>query len=475
MSDPVRIGQLLGPVLAELREDNSLDRWIDQVRSLRGCTAPIHLAGERCRVDASTGEILSTYSTEENEPRGALLVRCKNRRVSVCASCSEEYRADAYQLIKAGITGGSKGVPSSVGVHPRVFVTLTAPSFGPVHRGPGKDGTTQPCHPRRSGLSCTKYHRSDDPLIGQPLDPESYDYVQHVLWQAHSGELWRRFIIHLRHHLASAAGLTRTEFAQRVRVSYAKVAEFQARGVVHFHAVIRLDGARGPSSWPLPPVWASLDMLIAAVHSAVRATSLEVTVGDECHRLAWGEQYDVRPIGEFGPEHGALSDTAVAGYIAKYATKAAEEAGGLDRRLTDITHLDPEQVRPHVARLIETCWRLGNRHVYPELEYLNLRKWAHMLGFRGHFLTKSRSYSTTLGSLRQARADYSAGYPWDPETWTPTRQDDQDDESTLVLSDWRYLGQGFTPGELALVCVITGRSPTTKEAHDKEAHDEVFP
>jgi len=72
VSDPVRIGQLLGPVLAELREDNSLDRWIDQVRSLRGCTAPIHLAGERCRVDASTGEILSTYSTEENEPRGAV-------------------------------------------------------------------------------------------------------------------------------------------------------------------------------------------------------------------------------------------------------------------------------------------------------------------------------------------------------------------------------------------------------------------
>lgn len=448
----------LGAALVDLDRGRALDRWINQVWSLRGCTHPVRLAGEKIRVDAGTGEILGFYSTA-NEPRGELLVRCKNRRASICPACSEEYRADAYQLIKAGIMGGSKGVPISVGRHPRVFVTLTAPSFGPVHRGPGRDGKTQPCHPRRSGLSCRRYHRADDPLIGQPLDPESYDYVQHILWQSNAGELWRRFIIHLRHHLASASGLTRTEFSQQVKISYSKVAEFQARGVVHFHAVIRLDGAGAP--WSSPPVWASLEMLVAAVHSAVRATSLEVTVGDDRYRLVWGDQYDVRPITEFGPEQGGISDTAVAGYIAKYATKSTENVGGLDQRLRDISRLNPEKLRPHVARLIETCWRLGNRNVYPELEHLNLRKWAHTLGFRGHFLTKSRFYSTTFGALRQARIDYSAGYPWDPETWTPTRQNDED--STLIISEWRYLGNGFTSEELALVSLIAGRPPTTKK------------
>ena len=30
-----------------------------------------------------------------------------------------------------------------------------------------------------------------------------------------------------------------------------------------------------------------------------------------------------------------------------------------------------------------------------QYELLNLRRWAHMLGFRGHFMTKSRVYSTT--------------------------------------------------------------------------------
>jgi replication initiator protein RepSA len=35
-----------------------------------------------------------------------------------------------------------------------------------------------------------------------------------------------------------------------------------------------------------------------------------------------------------------------------------------------------------------------------QLEHLHLTAWAHMLGFNGHFSTKSRTYSTTLGALR---------------------------------------------------------------------------
>ncbi|MGV9305515.1 replication initiator [Nonomuraea sp. NPDC003727] len=39
----------------------------------------------------------------------------------------------------------------------------------------------------------------------------------------------------------------------------------------------------------------------------------------------------------------------------------------------------------------------------PPLADLRLTQWAHMLGFRGHFSTKSRRYPTTLGVLRNAR------------------------------------------------------------------------
>ena len=65
--------------------------------------------------------------------RGDLLVACKDRRAAVCPSCARLYQADAWHLVAAGIRGG-KGVPPSVVAHPQLFVTLTAPSFGPVHR-----------------------------------------------------------------------------------------------------------------------------------------------------------------------------------------------------------------------------------------------------------------------------------------------------------------------------------------------------
>jgi hypothetical protein len=75
-----------------------------------------------------------------------------------------------------------------------------------------------------------------------------------------------------------------------------------------------------------------------------------------------------------------------------------------------------------------------------------------MLGFRGHCSTKSRRYSTTLGALRQVRADYRAaqhraalGLP-DP--------DDSPEETTLTLAHWSYAGHGHTPGESWLAANI---------------------
>ena len=41
---------------------------------------------------------------------GAIYTPCNNRRSGVCPPCSEVYRADTYQLIRAGLSGG-KAVP----------------------------------------------------------------------------------------------------------------------------------------------------------------------------------------------------------------------------------------------------------------------------------------------------------------------------------------------------------------------------
>lgn len=103
-------------------------------------------------IDGATGELIHRYTTV-HEPGGLLPVACKTRHASRCAPCAEVYRADTYQLIRAGLTGG-KGVPAEVAHHPCVFVTLTAPSFGPVHARRGQGDRVLACRPRRIGRTC---------------------------------------------------------------------------------------------------------------------------------------------------------------------------------------------------------------------------------------------------------------------------------------------------------------------------------
>jgi hypothetical protein len=75
-----------------------------------------------------------------------------------------------------------------------------------------------------------------------------------------------------------------------------------------------------------------------------------------------------------------------------------------------------------------------------------------MLGFRGHFMTKSRAYSTTLTERRQDRADYRARQER-RERGLPEDLDDSEG-STLTLAHWVYAGQGHTPGESWLAASI---------------------
>ena len=146
---------------------------------------------------------------------------------------------------------GGKGVPETVAGHPRLFVTFTAPSFGRVHTRKAKGGSCCPAirtarvpaarHGLRDG--CWHRHDEDDPRLGEPLCPACYDAQAQVLWNALAPELWRRTTIAVQRALGRLVGLQEGELRRLVRISYAKVAEFQRRGAVHFHAVIRLDAA----------------------------------------------------------------------------------------------------------------------------------------------------------------------------------------------------------------------------------------
>ncbi|WP_405190696.1 replication initiation protein [Streptomyces anulatus] len=409
-------------------------RWEDQIRRTGGCSDPIHLTGWTLTKDKTTGEALHHYSTE-TEPGGHLRLACGNRRASRCPSCAWTYAGDTYHLIRAGLAGDDRrDVPATVRDHPRVFATLTAPSFGPVHN-----------RPERGTCRCGSRHSADASELGTALDPETYDYAGSVLFNNHAGDLWMRFTTRLRREIAARAGLTQVELKESARLSYGKVAEFQKRGAIHFHAVMRIDGPDGPGT--PPPSWATVDLLTDSIRAAARHnyTSVSAPAADDqpARTFRWGTQLDVRPVVAFG-DGSDVTEQAVASYVAKYATKAAENTGTLDRRIGELSELDRHGVPDHARRLIAACHLLDP--LYPERR---LRAWAHMLGFRGHFSSKSRRYSTTLGELRQARADFRAA-----QERQSLGLEDRVPDTVLVLADWQYAGHGHSPGESVLAATI---------------------
>jgi hypothetical protein len=99
--------------------------------------------------------------------------------------------------------------------------------------------------------------------------------------------------------------------------------------------------------------------------------------------------------------------------------------------------LDALPIREHARRHIAECIRLSK---LPGLEDLRLAAWAHMLGFSGHFSTKSRTYSTTLGALRADRAAYQREL-----AIAAGLLPDLAGETTVVHADWHFTGRGQSP------------------------------
>ena len=335
----------------------------------------------------------------------------------VCPSCSYLYKADAWILVASGLAGG-KSIPESVASHPRLFVTVTAPSFGPVHTitdrggcvlGParldtrppegehddfGEGDPLGPCrHP--VGLSCPLRHREGDAILGKPLCDRCFDYEGTVLWNAHASRLWTRTVLHLRRSLAETAGVSQSRFSQVAQIHYLKVAEIQRRGSVHFHALLRADGPDGFDD--NPPPWLTNSELARAFRAAVSRAEIDAPNGST---VVWGRVLDVQDL-SLGPD----DPLKVASYIAKYATKTTDGSRDLARRFNLRRQIEIMVDDPHIRRLALTAWDLGGLAQYSAL---NLRHHANAFGYTGHLITKSRDYSTTFAALRGARAQHMA-------------------------------------------------------------------
>ena len=220
-----------------------------------------------------------------------------------------------------------------------------------------------------------------------------------------------------------------------------------------------------------PPEEFSAALLEEAVKDAAATVAVACPPVEEDQGVTlmarWGEQLHVRHLTrDDGQDDKRLLADQVAGYVAKYATKSTEALGvTLDHRIGEV-ELEDVDLPAHVAELVRACWELGGR---PGLVGLRLRKWAHMLGFGGHFSTKSRRYSTTLGALRRARAAYAIhrrrGDSLPLDAWGRP----EDDQAVIVVATWSYLGQGYqTTGEAWLAASAAARAREVRRIAKEE-------
>jgi hypothetical protein len=171
--------------------------------------------------------------------------------------------------------------------------------------------------------------------------------------------------------------------------------------------------------------------------------------------MTWGTQFDLRVIND-GID-GEVTDSMVAGYLAKYATKSTEITGHISRRLDHDTidiYANPDGTHPE--RLLHACWTLG-RHP----DWLSLRRWAHMLGFGGHFLTKSRAYSITFRYLRDERVIWRR-----TQTAGPITDDHLPDGETVLVDNFlQFVGAGWhTTGDALLASTAADMARRRREA-----------
>ena len=414
-------GSPVDDVVARLRAPGGYEAFAERVRQAGCCRRPVRLSG-RVTTTGPTGQPVVLFDTAALPDR-VLLKACGTRRETLCPPCAAVYRGDAFALVVAGLRGG-KGIPDDITSHPAVLTTFTAPSFGPVHRR-RSDGTCHPTGlrcPHGTALVCGRRHADGDPLVGQPLCPDCYDYEGAVLFNAGVSELWRRTTIYALRELGRLAGLSVRQAERTLRLSYVKVVEFQRRGSVHVHAVVRVDH-RGDEHGTPPAV--SGELLAGALLAAARRVSAPPPEPGSAARLRWGSQADVAVIGD--SDDGRRRAAA---YTAKYACKGSDADGILDHRFRGGVphHLE---LPAHLRALAETAWRLGDR---PDLGHLRLHLWAHTCGHRGHFLTKSRRYSTTFGQLRADRQRWRVEHGH--------AEGDQVSESPAT-GQWRFEGVGY--------------------------------
>ena len=329
------------------------------------CSRPIKL--RRTAVDTRTGELTESDITKD----------CGTRLAGLCPHCAEVYRRDAFRVIRSGLFDNGKQVPFT-------FLTLTAPgaeTFGRIHQRVEVERKNKAPYIQRCG--CGAYHDEDYKYLGTPIDIDAYDYARVADFNASASRLL-------------AVTMQKLGRVLGRKLQYIRVAEFQARGLIHFHIIVK----------GLISHEAFYSVVRGGVNPRTKRRIKPAQHG--VHR--WGEQCDAQRILP-GSKQG------VGAYFVKVVNYAAKSTGDtvgectvhgvkMDEAALATVSCDhgpdckcgspfiPGTTLRYQSKKSE---RLCRRHA------LARRGW----GFRGHILSASRKWGMTFTAVRALRQGWA--------------------------------------------------------------------
>ncbi|MCA1229456.1 replication initiator [Saccharopolyspora sp. 6M] len=265
-----------------------------------------------------------------------------DRSASAHRGRSTRRRADTPDLPRRPVCGQTIGRTYAGRYRPSMFVTLTLPSYGPVHSARMRGGRVARC-------SCGSTHRPDSGLLGTPVDPDTYDYRRAARDAIHWAALWDRFGQNLRRavgwsvqwfaaiepqkrltphaHVALRGSLPRALLRQVVAGTY-----HQVWWPKHDHQVY--GGNRMPVWSPDRSAWCDPDTYQPLPTFDEALPAPDAGPEDAAHVLRFGDQADVR-----GLLGGTQETERHVRYLTKYLTKSIGEthsaAGGAQRAHAD--------------------------------------------------------------------------------------------------------------------------------------------
>jgi hypothetical protein len=356
------------------------------------CSRPINLV--MTRADTQTGELTNH---EYSKP-------CGSRLAEKCPHCSNVYRGDAISVLQSGLKGAEN---STI---PFTFITFTAPGadvFGPTHQRVVETSKSGKPHVRRCG--CRQVHEKDDALMGTPLDPDTYRFDRAADFNAHAS----RLLTVTMQRLGRVVGR---------KLSYARVAEFQTRGLIHFHVIVKgIVTERSVQT----VVRGGVDLRIVEDNESRgpgtgqrrRNANVEAARHGE---WTWGTQVDVQrvlPGGKFGV--GAYL-VKLLGYAVKGTDTSANGPDGHRRKMQSAAlracecKEDEEgrkrdcSLRPLLMPDGKSFYQSAPSEKFCRSHQLAFNGW----GFRGHVLAFSRKWGLTFGDVRAKRKVFATVATW---------------------------------------------------------------